>query len=486
MKIPFLLAVALGSIFSWCDAAPYSIQELSLQNFATESSLSADTDNNAITAFIDNNQVFGTYSQNQGPWTLPVQISDGLNSKRYVDTAMDASGTGLAVWRGSPGGGNFTIESAFFNGTSWSTPTPPILDLIPSTSEPAVVMNDLGQGLASWTSGTNVHTRFFNGGAWGPILTAGTNDDFFSAPIAYSVSGQAAATWQTISGEVWANYFDGTSWQTPTMLSATGIRPKVGIDAAGIPTVIFNSGGDAFYSRFNGTIWSTPALFATGLFPRAIEVAPDGTALALLSNGIDLYVSAFNGVTWSAPVLAAIDGDALSTPSLAMDSAGNALIAYEIPTGIYTVFVPKGGAPQAPLFVAVRTNDVIESLSAGLSTQSPLGFVAFTQGAETDGQTFATFIVRPTPPGEIFGTTCTQNFATHSDRINIITFTPSTDLTVVRYIVRRDGVAVATIPAGGPFVFFDPSRCRGVPNTYTVTSVNADGIKSDPLTVTLR
>lgn len=91
----------------------------------------------------------------------------------------------------------------------------------------------------------------------------------------------------------------------------------------------------------------------------------------------------------------------------------------------------------------------------------------------------------PEAPVSIQGKTRTNESAVQIDRLHIITFTPSKDVTVTFYRLRRNGVIIAEIPGIGPYKYIDHHRRKGKSDVYTLTSVNAEGLESAPLTVTL-
>ncbi|QLH34694.1 MAG: hypothetical protein HWD61_04125 [Parachlamydiaceae bacterium] len=51
-----------------------------------------------------------------------------------------------------------------------------------------------------------------------------------------------------------------------------------------------------------------------------------------------------------------------------------------------------------------------------------------------------------------------NRFATQTDIINHLTWSPSTNPSVAGYRILRNGEAIATIPQNGPFVFNDHNR----------------------------
>ncbi len=98
------------------------------------------------------------------------------------------------------------------------------------------------------------------------------------------------------------------------------------------------------------------------------------------------------------------------------------------------------------------------------------------------------FALRPIPlnPTNLTGTSIKNKFLTQTNRMNQITWSPSVSPDVVGYRVYRNGQLVATIPAGGPYVYNDQNQSKGVAVTYTVVTVNAAGETSSGASITVQ
>jgi len=89
------------------------------------------------------------------------------------------------------------------------------------------------------------------------------------------------------------------------------------------------------------------------------------------------------------------------------------------------------------------------------------------------------------PPSMFVGKAIKNRFATQTDLINKLTWTPSSDPSVVAYLILRNGVLIAEIPASGPFVYLDHNRRKCSVDTYELIAVNAEGVQSTPLFTTV-
>jgi hypothetical protein len=95
-----------------------------------------------------------------------------------------------------------------------------------------------------------------------------------------------------------------------------------------------------------------------------------------------------------------------------------------------------------------------------------------------------TNLFAPAPPSNFSGCTLRNEFLTQTDVIHHLTWTASPTTTVVAYVILRNGDFLARIPADQPLEFNDHNRKDRV-DTYTITSINAAGIESTVVTVTV-
>lgn len=456
--------------------------------------IAANSAGNAIAVWIDNSgsplkTVNASYFSN-GAWGPTTLL--GTGSIQNVAVAFDDSGTGLAIWSvptfPTPG----TLETAYFDGSTWSTPTPNPLETSFSSFfvQPAIAMNQLGQGVAIWldTASQEVRSSFFNAGAWTTPTFIGNGDN---APmsVAYSQNGTAVAAWLDL-GFVIVNQFTGGVWQSSAVLGAPGDSvPVVGIDGNGIGYAIWtDAAGNTKVSQFNGTSWSTPQIISVGLGNASASIAVDGAgaAVSLWIDGSSVVQSSvFNGITWGAPVAVSTAG-VPTQADVAIAQNGNALALWvEVSSGlVQSAFLPLGGSWSPQLLVRDSTLSTSQVIAATSSKGYSFALWEEDNFELETSDVFGSFILNlPAPPASITAKQCNDLFATQIDRINIITFTPSTDPVVVSYLLRRNGVLIAVIPANGPFVYYDHNRCKNTTYIYTLTSVNSFGVESTPITV---
>lgn len=214
-------------------------------------------------------------------------------------------------------------------------------------------------------------------------------------------------------------------------------------------------------------------------------MAPRGTAVAvwedLSGNGIS---RSFNGSVWEAPLQ--FTSDVSNDLDVSVNSSGNALVIWaSSEPQIKSSRLPLGGVwgpeeilqsnPPHP-----EISDITSSLSA-----TGIGFATWRSITEGDNIGFADATLPPTPPSNLRVISCKDHFAIQADCANTITWTPSTDPTVVDYFLRRNDVLIAVIPARDRSIFIDQGRCRRV-DVYTLTAVDRDGVESSPLIIVIK
>lgn len=493
--LPFLAGIGLN--LSILHGAP-SINQFTNSDEADEIVIAAADNNNAVAVFEDDEEIYASYLTGGGPWQPNVLISDTTHFHGTVSAAMDANGTALAIWVGE----NLStrlLESSYFSGGVWTTPSPDPVDTAANAIDAtSVAMNGPGNGFAAWSSQTDIRSAFFTSGTWTAPTTIGVASDTNSLKASYSPNANASVVWYFDNAgaiEIYANTFNGTIWQGPLIIDANATsNPDAGIDNLGNTIAIWRSGpgvDDVVVRRFDGSIWAAPVTLSTApgnIADPKIAVAFDGTAVAVWSDASDnVQMNLFNGTTWSAPILVAASS---RNPQVTMDSNGNALIGWvTLANEIYYANLPAGNVAVENITFIRQVNPslFVTSFNLALSSASNIGFAAWDQRDEGEENVFATYTqpILPTAPTSISGATCNNRFASQSDRINEISFTPSLDPTVAFYEIRRNGELIASSLSTGPYLYVDHNRCKGVPYTYTVTPVTAAGLAGVPASITI-
>jgi hypothetical protein len=181
-----------------------------------------------------------------------------------------------------------------------------------------------------------------------------------------------------------------------------------------------------------------------------------------------------------------------SALNVAMDNDGNAIVTWGTTTSILrSKRLPVGTNEwiEDSLISADLPEGLID-INAALSLNGR-GFSIWQRVSNAEGTqalgafTLAINPLPPTPPIGISGRSCNNKFASQTDRIHIISWLTSVDPTVTSYLIRRNGVIIATIPSQGFLIYYDHNRCKKT-DIYTVTAVGENGLESSALTIELK
>lgn len=474
--------------------------------------LAADLMGNAFTTWVVpglNNQAFASrFSSTTGTYGPAVTVYTGAVSSIGIgDThvATDASQTALLLVQDFDAA---QLIAAFYDGITWQAPIPLYTFISPLgfNAFPSLAMDGSGNGLAAWREASgptppgDIYVSFFDGGSqtWGSpqVITPGGTGGTVPQ-VGYSANGDAVAVWLDALGNVIASNYDGGSmtWTAvPVTISVTPAAPPgfipslfLGIDSAGNAVALWidNASSELFSSSYVGGVWSAPQTVSseTGVIAFDFAMSSGGTAIAVWSDGAFAgQYSIYSVGAWSFPV--AYNPNAVIVLT-AIDTVGNALLTADDTSQTFSYTLPVGG-PLSPPDIVGNSADLSGDIAA--YSDNGRGFISGTvRGGESSSVsgTFSSLPAPPPTPGSISGRVCKNKFANASERVKIITWVPFPDPSTVSYYLRRNGKLIAIIPDSGSFKYEDQRRCKST-DVYVVTSVDAAGVETNPLTVSIK
>lgn len=448
-----------------------------------------DGSGNALVSWLNNGTVEASYfNRTTLTWSSP-QILGGGNADAE-SLAMDATGTGLLVW----GEDNGTVLTSHFSNGVWTTPSPDPLSTFTGPGfdfQTSTAMNGSGGGVTIWLDpgASTIFASFFSG-SWGPIMNLGPGTGL--PEVAYSANGTAVAIWDN-AGIVQASQWGGITWSTPVAIGMDqGVfNLALGIDAAGNAMAAWNNGNVIETSYFNGNVWgvATPQSQIGNIASwLSLAMAPGGTGVLVWREGPIGQSKTFNGMTFS-PLLAPFTINAADpfAPNMgvSVDSLGNALVIYDTATPqLLSQQLPLGSTSWINLLtIADNSSDIFTQSALSLGGR---GFAFYEEFANVEALApFASALIPdPIIPPVINGLACNNKFARQSERLNVITWTPSPSPNIIAYLLSRNGVLIAVVPFTGAFEFID-RLCQREEVTYTVVAVNFLGNLSPLATITL-
>lgn len=321
-----------------------------------------------------------------GDFGAPIDLSTGGASATSPSVAVDDAGNAIVAWRRLDGNPIIRVARRAAGGSFGAPVDVSLADR--SSSSPEVALAPSGEAIVVWRSTDGPETLAMAsiappGGDFGaPIELSARGTRSARAGVAMDAAGNAIAVWER-DGVIRARIRPaGGSFGSTIDLTAPGM-------ASG-PTVAMNAGGDAIvaWSRSDGAnrivqARMRPAGGAFGPTDDAISSPgedADGATAALdaaggaivawsRSDGANERVQAASapaGGSFGAPVdLSPSGGDAFS-PALAIDPAGDAVVAWSTETGpdqiVQAARRPSGGGFALPVDVSAptgRSTDVV-------------------------------------------------------------------------------------------------------------------------------
>lgn len=301
---------------------------------------------------------------------------------------------------------------------------------------------------------------------------------------------------------------------TISLSSPTAIPTYIGVVPDGTKGYVTNNiaGSNTVFplDLINNT---AGAPIVDGVRPLAITVTPDG-ATAYITADQTGFVEPLDVATntFGAPIPVPITPTIIAiTP----DQAPHASFTVSVGApGTATVFDASSSASPVGTIVSyawsfgdgqtlVTTSPVISHTYATSGIFTVTLTVTNSAGTSTTKLYSGTMLIRnggpnavftqsinvsfstPTPPENFVGRVKKNEFATQTEYVHQLKWIPSTDPSVVGYLIRRNGILIAEINASGPFVFNDHNRKKREVDVYTIVSFNAAGMESSPLVVIL-
>ncbi|WP_354685182.1 hypothetical protein [Cupriavidus necator] len=355
-----------GTPAGWSD--PAAISEAGAGNV----NVAIDAAGNAIAVWLqrepgtaDDSVMASRYVPGSG-WSAPVPLeNDAASATDGAHIAMDrATGRAMVVWPQLTSSGAYDIWSRSFDPASgWG-------DLVRIESgagmavQPQVGMDASGNAIAVWTQRDGqfgpfkiMANRYTAGSGWGTETAFATPNDVgvqnLRPQLAVAPSGDALAVWELTdlaSNSLWTSRFSASgSWDAPVeLVRDAGIDqslsyPAIAMDGSGNATLVWGQSDTAngnlqstLYSKRYTSAWQTtvqvaaPANEAFISQPRLSVNARGDAIVAWGRNDYALLASVApaNGAWGAATVLLDASAHSPSLPTVGLDGAGNAFVAW--------------------------------------------------------------------------------------------------------------------------------------------------------------
>ncbi len=198
-----------------------------------------------------------------------------------------------------------------------------------------------------------------------------------------------------------------------------------------------------------------------------------------LTRVTDAFVSTVN----ANPTSVMADGISTSTITVRLKNINGApVVGHNVSlvanSGSSVISSPSGPSDANGIVTFTVTNTSVESVTYTATDLSD--GVVINQRATVNFTPPA-----PLPASNFKGIRVVNKFATQKEFTDVLTWTPSSDPTVVSYRIYVNGVLERTIPALGPYRAEFKNRCDNLTYVYRLVAVSNFGVESSPLFVTL-
>lgn len=375
------------------------------------------------------------------------------------------SGVGATPSLNIQGGNGAAIGGAVFVGNSYSQPT------LTLTGNCSTSLNSTSNNSGGGFAGGNDFFLYS-----GTILNLMPNiDEMISISQSIIDDSQesipASPDWET-----------GTGTGANLQVTGAGIVTLSGINSYSGTTTVFSG----TLNLVNGTLYAGGAGVNSQLIVSQGAILK-GTGIINAPTFISGTLSPGNSIGtiyYNAPIsipgilsieiapMAGVNSQIISTSTV--DVTG-ATIQIVPDSGTYTV-----GAQYTLLTSAGLTG------SATLNMPPPLtGILSYPNNSIV--LTILGLATNPLPPSAFKGNVIKNRFASQTDIINVLKWSPPFDSSeIVAYQISRNGVVIADIPASSPNVYYDHNRQTNTTYTYTIVSLNANGNLSTSLSIILK
>lgn len=448
----------------------------------------SNANNNLISVYAS------TYTFVTHSWSTPTAIDNAdINTQNYSNCQISIApnGLGAAVWSESDVVSPFLyiVRGSTFNGTFWVSPVTVSQTTDDNSAfDPVVGVSSTGVPKAIWSEdvpGTSGVGRFINGAqgtannVWtifpspvsGPIVNIDDSND--NPSLAVDPSGNAKAIWEyfkrstSINSAVANSFYDG-AWQSVVTLQTAQSTPgyfaeflDIGVDAGGnaVGIWLWRRLGDLTYEM------ATTSLAGTNTWTTPIELAE------FYPTNYDFHIGNAVGVN--------ADGDA----AVVWTQYSN--VSNFVETNARNYFFGTSTWSDTallsnPAFYTTLTPAVAGTTGLG----NPIALWGADNTLNMATIQASSFIAQPLPPTNFSGSNLKNHFATQTDYINKLTWTPSTDPSVLGYLIYNGDELVAEVSSTGPYEVLIHNRNKKQVYTYTLYAFNSNG-NSDPVTVTV-
>lgn len=337
--------------------------------------------------------------------------------------------------------------------------------------------------MAVWSEDNPAGGSFINGAlgtlsnTWtvfgSPVSGTLTTNDTNSQPaLAVDASGNAKAIWNnftalSLTSNALANSYYGGTWHTVANLEASGttaffsIDPEVGVDSSGNAVAVWLWTDEA--TTTNVMVSTSPALTNTWTTPKILTTYSLPSYSVKLGDAVGVNANGNAAVVWT-------------QPSESMSGI------YDTIASIYT-FATSSWSSNTVLSDPTTYSTSNPAVAGVSGVGNPIAMWAADNGVDRQNIQATNFSGVPLPPSNFSGYNIKNHFATQTDYINVLTWTPSPDALVLGYRIYEGNILIKEVPADVHEVLIH-NRNKKKAYTYTLVAFNSTG-NSTAVTITV-
>lgn len=239
--------------------------------------------------------------------------------------------------------------------------------------------------------------------------------------------------------------------------------------------------------------------------PGSMTISPDGRKIYVLDQStnaavVDFSTSTFGIASFTSPLLANIVSAPVPLPILASISSasgpttGGTVVTLTGSGFTSAISVNFGSAPATGFTIhsdtsitaiappGVRTANVTITNLGGTNESTLLGLFTYISPTPPSPPS-PTPVILPASPTNFKSKWVKNEYITKSKKSLRLTWSPAADPTVTGYLLYKNKKLLAEFSASGPFLYIENHVKKGT--IYALVSMNAQGAKSPPVTVTV-
>ncbi len=426
--------------------------------------------------------VLNTVTNPAGPWAQTANLSNPSNTSVLPQVTIDSSGNAVAAWITFTSEEETFIEGALlpFPLLAW-TPTTPLTS--PSSNADSVVLKTdaVGATLAIWVEFTTTSTSVIKSASLPKLTTTWLNTTAISASdgtafgpdLALDINGNGVAVWTDYKGNDRNGFFIIESASYTKASTSWGAVTQVSLDNE-----------DSF----------TPK----------VKIGTDLKAIAVWCGGPNLdtgvieaaYLNS-NASAWvQYPYLTTADHDS-SLPVIDIDPSNNAIVVWveelkpskgcRAASQTGTLFTIQSAILRAGTSAWLRTPQISSNADSDAyfplvaldgNTNAVALWKAYTDTSDKTLASQRLHLFGPLPVTNFQGKVKKNKFATQTDLIHVLSWTPVTDSLRVGFRIYQNNIALGSVLPATATTTSLHARNPHQKYLYTIVSVYADGSES--------